>query len=212
MPKKNTKKYIVAGLTGGIASGKSTIGGFFSGFGAKVIDADAVARKIVQPGQPALKAIADTFGREVLLPNGQLNRPALAEIIFGNAAAKTKLDSITHPIILAEMQQQTARLAQKKHPVIIWEVPLLFESGFYRDTDVSILVYTPENIQLERLMTRDGISKEQALQRINSQMPLQQKKELATIIIENDGDLGATEKVVGLVYNNLLGLLNNQAF
>lgn len=204
MFKKNIKTYIVAGLTGGIAAGKSTVACFFRELGATVINADAVARHIVRPGQPALKEITALFGPQVLLPNGELNRPTLAEIIFGNAAAKAKLDALTHPIILAEMQQETAMLVQKKHSVIIWEVPLLFESGFYLTVDVSILVCTSAEVQLARLMVRDGLTATQANLRINSQMPLHQKKELATIMIDNGGDLAATKKVVGLVYNELL--------
>lgn len=200
------KNNLVAGLTGGIASGKSTVASLFRELGCVTIDADQVAREIVQPGKPALEAIIAHFGREFLCPAQELDRQKLAALIFSDKAARTALESITHPLILAEMQRKTALAAKLQSGVIIWDVPLLFETGFALYVDVSILVYTPEKDQLERLMHRDGISREAALSRINSQMPLQQKRELATIIIDNSGTAEELKEQVGLVYQQLINI------
>lgn len=204
MHKKKNQSYIVAGLTGGIASGKSTVAALFRELGCAVIDADQVAREIVRPFEPAWREIAARFGKEILLPDQELDRKKLAEIIFNDNAAKTALDAITHPTILAEMQRKTAVIGKKTNNVVIWDVPLLFEAGFVQYVDVSILVYTPVAMQLERLVQRDGISREAALKRINVQMPLQQKRELATIIIDNSGKLAEVKQEVSLVYLELL--------
>lgn len=200
------KNNIVAGLTGGIASGKSTVASFFCELGCVIIDADQVAHEIVQPCKPALQAIIARFGKEFLRPDQQLDRKKLAALIFSDKAAKTALEAITHPIILAEMQRQTVAAAKANDCVIIWDVPLLFETGFALYVDVSILVYTPVENQLERLMQRDGISREAALSRINSQMPLQQKRELATIIINNSGTVEEVKEQVRLVYQQLINI------
>lgn len=200
------KNNIVAGLTGGIASGKSTVASLFRDLGCVVIDADQVAREIVQPGKPALQAIIALFGQEFLQPDQKLDRKKLAALIFSDKAAKTALEAITHPLILAEMQRKTALAAKAKDGVIIWDVPLLFETGFALYVDVSILVCTPPANQLERLMRRDGISREAALRRINAQMPLQQKRELATIIIDNSGTVEEVKEQVGLVYQQLINI------
>lgn len=204
MYKKKNSNYVTAGLTGGIASGKSTVAGLFRELGCDIIDADQVARAIVRPGEPALREIAARFGKEILLPDQELDRKKLAEIIFSDKTAKTALDAITHPIILAEMQRKTVETGKKTNGVIIWDVPLLFEAGFAQYVDASVLVYTPVEIQLERLMRRDGISRTDALKRINSQMPLHQKRELATIIINNSGTILEVKEQVSLVYQELL--------
>lgn len=204
MCKKTNNKNIIAGLTGGIASGKSTVAGFLKELGCEVIDADKVAREIVQPQQPAWQKIAARFGNQILLPDQQIDRKKLAEIIFNDASAKMELDNITHPIILGEMQRKTAELEKKSNNLIIWDVALLFESGFYQYVDESILVAVPVEIQLERLLKRDGISFAEGMARINSQMPLQQKKELATIIIDNSGTISEVKEEVSLVYQKLI--------
>lgn len=200
------KNNLVAGLTGGIASGKSTVASLFRELGCVVIDADQAAREIVQPGKPALQAIVARFGQEFLQPGQGLDRQKLAALIFSDKCAKAALEAITHPLILAEMQRKTAAAAKAKSGVIIWDVPLLFETGFASHVDVSILVYTPPANQLERLMRRDGLNREAALSRINSQMPLQQKRELATIIINNSGTVEEVKEQVGLVYQQLINI------
>ena len=209
MRKKISKTNIVVGLTGGIASGKSTVTGVLHELGCTIIDADKIAREIVMPGQPAWQEIIARFGTGILLDNQQLDRKKLSEIIFNNNAAKKALDSISHPIILAEMQRKTREIVKKNDKVTIWDVPLLFEAQFAQYVDVSILVYTPVEIQLERLMKRDSLDREMALKRINAQMTLQQKKELATIIIDNSSNMEEVRKNVSLVYYKLITYLKD---
>lgn len=204
MYKKNNKNDVVVGLTGGIASGKSTVAALFRELSCNIIDADMTAREIVRPEKPAWREIVARFGKEILLPDKELDRKKLAEIIFSNNAAKAALEAITHPAILAEMQKKTIAVRKKTGNIIIWDVPLLFEAGFWQYVDISVLVYTPLEIQLERLLRRDGISRANALRRINSQMTLQQKRELATIIIDNSGTIEELKKQVTLVYRQLI--------
>lgn len=203
MLKKKDKKHIVIGLTGGIASGKSTASAFFKRMGCKIVDADAVAHKIVQPGMPALKAIANYFGSDILLPNGELNRPKLAALIFSDKNAQKALNQITHPLILAAMQAKTQNLVQNGAKIIIWDVPLLFETGFNNYTHASVLIDTNEELQLQRLMLRNGLSRDEALARVAAQMPLQQKRELATMTITNNGTIEELEKRANLVLDKL---------
>lgn len=209
MFKKMYKKNLVAGLTGGIASGKSTVAALFKALGCQIVDADVVARAIVQPGESAWREIVARFGSEILLPDQNLDRKKLAEIIFSDNAAKTILDNISHPTILAEMQRKTAELTKKSPGVIIWDVPLLFETDFVRYVDLSILVYTPVAMQLERLTARDGISRAAARKRLGAQMPLHEKRELATMIIDNSGNLSEVKEKVSLVYQQLLTYLKD---
>lgn len=204
MLKKKYKNHLVAGLTGGIASGKSTIAAFFKELGAQVVDADGIARQVVLPGSPVLQAITMRFGAQILLPNGSLNRAKLGEIIFNDKQAQADLNAITHPAILAAMQKQTKELAQKGAKIIIWDVPLLFETGFNAYVNVSILADTREDLQLQRLMQRDGLSEAAAKKRIAAQMALHQKRELATIIIHNNESLAELKKKTSLVYRQLI--------
>lgn len=195
---------MLIGLTGGIASGKSTVAALFEKMGLKIVDADKIAREIVQPPKPALKQIANRFGPAVLRPNGTLDREKLAAIIFNDKAAKEALNNITHPIILAEMQRKTAAIAKNYSGPVIWDVPLLFEANFAPYVDAVILVYVPEEIQLKRLTKRDGLTLAEARSRLDSQMPLQQKKYLATIIIDNSGTLKEVEEQVRLAYLKII--------
>lgn len=204
MSKKNAQDYKIVGLTGGIASGKSTVSEILRQLGACIIDADVIARDIVMPDQPAWKSIVQHFGPEIILPDKSLNRPKLAEIIFNNPEQKAVLDNITHPLILSQMQQKTREAAQNNPPLLVWDVPLLFETGFDKYTDVSILVYVPFQIQLQRLMARNNLNENEALARINSQMPLQKKQELATITINNSGSLAQTQETVKSVFRELI--------
>ena len=176
---------VFAGLTGGIATGKSVVSGIFQSLGAFIIDADVIARDIVRPGLPAWKAIAEAFGREVLLPDGNINRSKLGSIVFQDAAKRSILNSIMHPGILKE----AARLRKKigdEHPfaVVIFDAALLIESGAYEMVDLVILVYVNEELQINRLMNRDGLTRDAAIERINAQMPVAEKKNYADYIID----------------------------
>lgn len=192
----------IIGLTGGIATGKSTVSAMFRALGAKIIDADVAARRVVEPESPGLQAIASAFGNRVIQPDGSLNRRELGNIIFNDPMARRKLDAITHPRIvrLMKMQLETA-LSSKSYPVIILDVPLLFETRLFADDiQESVLVYTSSDIQLQRLMQRDGLTMEDAQQRINSQMPIDEKRLLARRIIDNSGSETNTEEQVVVLW------------
>jgi len=186
---------MLIGLTGGIGSGKSTVSNLFRKYGIPIIDADLIAREVVEPGKKAWKAIIDHFGEEILLPDQHINRKKLGNLIFQNKEKRMELNEITHPIILAEILTRAEEL-QKHHQQVIVDIPLLFESKREPLFDQIIVVYVNKSIQLQRLMARDQISKEEALQKINAQMSLESKKEKADIVIYNDQDLSKTEQQV----------------
>lgn len=193
----------VIGLTGGIATGKTTVSNFFRQAGTPVIDADQVARKVQGPASQGLKQIVKTFGEQVLLPNGKLNRPALGEIVFSQPAARRKLDDLLQPLIREEIYSQLALLKEQKIPLIVLDIPLLFEQHYDKDCDLVVVVYTDAQTQLQRLMDRDNSSVASARARINAQMPLADKVALADIVINNDGDHLALQKQVGQLIKEL---------
>ena len=178
----------VVGLTGGIASGKSTVSRILRELGAEVIDADQIARNVVRQGTPAWKEIRDHFGTEILLPDGEIDRAALGDLVFHDPAQKEALNGIVHPRVITEYAQRIAEL-EKTMPeaLVIMDVPLLFESGMHEGLQDIIVVYVPIDLQLQRLRERDRLSREDALARIHSQMPLDKKAALATHLIDNSG-------------------------
>jgi dephospho-CoA kinase len=183
---------IIAGLTGGIASGKSTVSKFLSDTGAKIIDADAIAREVVEPGTPGNKAIEALFGRSVLLPDGYIDRKRLGEIIFNDPEKRARLDAIVHPLVAERSAEMIAHIAlETPDAVVIMDIPLLLETGMDRDLAEVIVVYVPEALQLQRLMARDGIDEKAAMARIRSQMPIEEKRKRATRVIDNSGSRSA---------------------
>ena len=185
----------VIGLTGGIASGKSTVSRILKNAGAVIIDADRIARDVVKKGLPAYREIIDSFGDKVLAPDGEIDRGVLGDIIFNDPQQKQLLNSIVHPYVSAETNLQLKHI-KKNHPntIVILDIPLLLEAQMHKDFSEIIVVYAPEHTQIERLMQRDGISKADALARIHSQMPIEEKKDLATIVIDNSGTRENTRK------------------
>ncbi len=193
---------IIAGLTGGIATGKSTVCHFFRELGAHIIDADQCAKKAVVRKKPAWHKIVAAFGPSILQKDEELNRAALGEIVFNDATAKKKLEGIVHPIVRQMMLQELEQAQQKpRPPLIILDVPLLFESGWHKMVDKVIVVYLPEKVQRKRLMERDHLTKAQALARINSQMPITTKRALADVVIDNSRSKDETQKQVRILYN-----------
>jgi len=176
---------VFAGLTGGIATGKSVVSGIFQSLGAFIIDADVIAREIVRPGLPAWKAIAKAFGSEVLLQDGNINRSKLGSIVFQDFSKRSILNSIMHPGILKEAARLRKKIGEE-HPfaVVIFDAALLIESGAYEMVDLVILVYVNEELQINRLMNRDGLTRDAAIERINAQMPVAEKKRYADYIID----------------------------
>jgi dephospho-CoA kinase len=179
----------VIGLTGGIATGKSTVASMLLDLGAKVIDADELAREIVQPGQEAWKEIVDAFGSGILRQDRTIDREKLRKIIFQDEAARKKLESITHPRIRALAQAKIQQLATEETDLIVYEAPLLFENQVHLWVHPVILVACDPEIQKRRLRERDGLDEEEIQRHLKAQMPLQEKRQLADLIIENNGDI-----------------------
>ncbi len=171
-------------LTGGIASGKSTVADVFAALGVPVIDTDVIARQVVEPGQPALARIAEGFGPDVLDPDGRLDRRRMRERIFSDPDAKRRLEAILHPAIRAEMERQS-RAAAGPYQVLV--IPLLTEGGRRDHVDRVLLVDVPEELQIQRLMMRDGVTHEQAQASLNSQATRAERLALADDIVRNTG-------------------------
>lgn len=195
---------MIIGLTGGIASGKSTVSKMLQRLGAKVIDADVIARQVVEPGQPAWREIAEHFGAQILLPDRQIDRHRLAEIVFRDERERKTLNHIVHPRVREEMERQTQEWTTD-HPgaIVIWDVPLLIEGGMYRRVDKIIVVTVDEQTQLRRLMDRNGYGEAEAKRRMAAQMPLAEKAAYADFIINNSGSLKETCKQVKQIWKEI---------
>ncbi|QUG42324.1 dephospho-CoA kinase [Psychrobacillus sp. INOP01] len=185
---------MIIGLTGSIASGKSTVANMLKEMGCPIIDADLVARLVVEKGTATLETIKETFGTEVIHEDGALNREGLGEIIFSNPSKRKQLNDIMHPAIRAEMLAQKEQLVQQGHPVIIMDIPLLFESRLQSFVDKILVVTVTEQTQLERLMSRNDFTQEEAKLRIQSQLPLSVKEEGADAVIYNNGTIEETKQ------------------
>ena len=195
---------IIAGLTGGIATGKSTVSSILREAGAIIIDADAIARDAVQKNLPAWHEIVRIFGKEILLPDGEIDRAYLGDIIFKDSTKKEILNKIVHPHVIQKVAELIEEIGKESpDSIVILDVPLLIEAGMDKGMEDVVLVYTPEHIQIKRLVERDGISDEDALLRVRSQMPIEKKRELATIIIDNSGPIEATKKRALEVFDSL---------
>jgi dephospho-CoA kinase len=190
------------GLTGGIASGKSTVSSLLIELGFPVIDADQIAREAVKPGEEPYKKIVETFGREILLENGEINRPKLGSIIFHDQEKRDLLNKIVHPFVRRRMIEQKEALFEKGEKAVILDIPLLFESKLTHLVDKTILVYVDADVQLERLMRRNDLTENEAKARIASQMPLVQKVPLADAVINNNGTIEETRKQLIHVLTN----------
>jgi dephospho-CoA kinase len=186
----------LVGLTGGIASGKSTVATMLRELGAKIINADDLARVIVQPGKEAWKEIVAAFGQEILLPDRTIDREKLRTTIFQDAAARKRLDSITHPRIRALAQTRAQELAAKGSAIVIYEAPLLFETDAHLWLRPVILVASEDALQRRRLKARDHLDEAEIDRHIKAQMPLSEKRTLADYIIDNSGDLDELKKQV----------------
>ncbi|OGP30359.1 MAG: dephospho-CoA kinase [Deltaproteobacteria bacterium GWA2_57_13] len=192
------------GLTGGIATGKSTVASMLRELGAKVIDADQLAREIVQPGQEAWKEIVEAFGKEILRQDQSINREKLRRIVFQDEKARKRLEAITHPRIRALAQQKMQKLAADGAAIVIYEAPLLFENRIHLWLHPVILVACDRITQEQRLQQRDGLNEDEIQQHLNAQMSLDQKRRLADIIIENSGSLEALKKRVREVWEQIV--------
>jgi dephospho-CoA kinase len=188
---------IVVGLTGGIATGKSTVAQMFKRCGAVIIDADQLARDVVRRGKPAWREIAKVFGERVLNQNGSINRHALGTIVFHNRQKLRQLERIIHPRVARKQQRLVRGIAKRApHAVVVYEVPLLFESGAHQRVDTIIVVTADRETQIARLKHRDGMTRTEALRRIKNQMPLAQKVRGADIVLDGTRDKSLVRKDV----------------
>ena len=192
------------GLTGGIASGKSTVSGILRALGADVIDADSLARDVVEPGTPGLAEVTRRFPG-VLGADGRLDRAKLAARIFFDPAERAALNAILHPLIQAEFLRRTGELEAQGRPLVIYDAALLIENGLHRKMDAVVVVDAPEEVQRRRLMERNGLTREEADARLASQMPLREKVPLATWVVDNGGPPEATRAQVERIYRELTG-------
>ncbi len=188
------------GLTGGIGSGKSEVARLLSAHGAVVVDADAIAREVVEPGTPGLAAVVAEFGPDVLRPDGTLDRARMAELVFAKEGARRRLEAIVHPLVREHSQALLA--AAPPHAVVVYDVPLLVEGGMGADFDVVVVVDVPEEVQVARLAGR-GMSAEDARARIAAQVPRPERLAAADVVIDNSGSLADLETAVRDVWETL---------
>ncbi|HIW34036.1 MAG TPA: dephospho-CoA kinase [Candidatus Paenibacillus intestinavium] len=188
---------MLIGLTGGIASGKSTVSRLLVKHGALLVDADQVARDIVELGQPALKELSSFFGQAVLHEDGSLNRAALGAIVFSDKDKLVKLESITHPAIRTRMLSMIKQYQEKQpNAIIVADIPLLYETKQIHLYEAIVVVYVPRELQIERLVARNNVTLDAAISRIDIQMDIEQKRAQADYVIDNSGSLEQTEKQV----------------
>lgn len=198
---------ILVGLTGGVATGKSTVAKMFQRCGAVVIDADRLAHAVVEPDKPAWRDIVRTFGRTVLHPDRTLNRHALGALAFRDKPALRRLERIIHPRVARE-QARLTRQAARKNPraVVVYDVPLLFEAGIDRRVDTTIVVTADRDTQIARLKKRNGLTRAEALRRIKSQMPLSEKRRLADYVVDGKTTLDKLARDIAGLYKTLQSL------
>ena len=198
----------VIGLTGGIASGKSFVASVLESCGAVIIDADLLAREVVAPGEPAYQAIVEAFGERMVRSDGSLDRAALGRLVFADAAARKILEEITHPHIAKRAAQRIERERVRGTPVLFYMVPLLIEANLTSMVDEIWLVFVNRDVQLERLVTRDAIPREEALRKMSAQMPLNEKTAYADVIIDNSGLPEETAQSVKIEWKRLMERLS----
>jgi dephospho-CoA kinase len=194
----------VVGLTGGIGSGKSTVSAMFRALGAEVIDADQVARDVVEPGTPALEEIGRRFPG-VVDAGGKLDRATLGARIFGDAAERRALEAIVHPRIREEVARRTAALERAGVGVVLYDAALLIENGLHRGMDGVVLVSVPEAVQRARLAARDGLDEAAISARLAAQLPLADKRAHATWVVDNGGSLEETRAQVRRIWEEIRG-------
>ncbi|MDR5709409.1 MAG: dephospho-CoA kinase [Armatimonadota bacterium] len=196
----------VVTLTGGVASGKSTVARMLRTLGAEVLDADQAAREVVEPGQPALDEIVEAFGRDLLTPDGRLDRRKLGALVFSDPEARRKLNAIVHPRILGRLRERLREIAASRpQTVVVVDLPLLFDVPIpeFEQLD-AIVVYATPATQLRRLMRRDGLSEVEAEARLGAQVPLEAKLARARWVVDNEGPLHRTREQVERIWEEIL--------
>lgn len=195
---------LLVGLTGGIASGKSLVARVFKDLGAHIIDADRIVHELLQPGQQAWQEVIDYFGKDILLPDNNIDRRRLGEIVFNSAEKRAWLNSCLHPRVFQVYTGQVQHiLSRQPDAVIVFDAALLIETGYHRKMGKTVVVYSDVEQQIERLTHRDKFSREQALIRIVSQMPLPEKRSHADYVIDNTGTREDTERQARELFKQL---------
>ena len=203
------RKFLLVGLTGGIATGKSTVSALLRQFGCEIIDADLLAREVVEPGQPAWTTIVAEFGQDVLTGDGTLDRKKLGAIVFADPERRRRLEAITHPAIRERFQARLDELAEKGFTgIVIFDAAVMIESGNYKNMDRLVVVVTDEPTQMSRLQGRDGTDDAEGRRKIASQMPLSEKAKLADYVIDNSVDRHETAEQVRRVFAALMSELD----
>ena len=194
----------IIALTGGIASGKTTVAKFFEACGAKIIDADKIAHQTYRPRTPLYRQIVKRYGKKILSSNRQINRHALGEILFNKPKEKRWLEAKIHPLTLQLIATQLRKLLRKKPPLILVEAALHVETGYYKDFPKLMVVKASKTNQLERLISREGLSLSQAKTRIKNQMPFTKKCKVADWVIDNSSSLAKTKQQVRRLFQKLV--------
>jgi dephospho-CoA kinase len=195
---------LIAGLTGSIATGKSTVSAILKDLGAFIVDADLAAREVVLPGMPAWEEIVRIFGRDILQETGEIHRERLGGLVFNDAKMRAMLEAVVHPEVMRVMDEQISTIrAGSSDAVLILDVPLLIETGMHRGVSEVIVVYCPEDQQMRRLMVRDRIGREEALARIRAQLSIEEKRRHASLIIDNSTTVDNTRRQVQDVFATL---------
>lgn len=198
-------RYSCAGLTGGIASGKSTVSNRFRQLGAYIVDADEISRHGLDVGTECYEKVVATFGKDILLQDGQVDRRKLGAIVFSNEAEREKLNAIIHPYVRKRMEELSQTVWDSNpQGLILWDVPLLFENGLHRLVQKTVVVTAPEELRIQRMAIRNGFTRNEALSRIRSQMPEEEKVKLADYVIDNSGDLMSLYEQVDSIYGKLI--------
>jgi dephospho-CoA kinase len=193
------------GLTGGIASGKSIVEKMFRRAGIPVIDADDLSREVTRPHSEGLAKVLSQFGQHLALPDGSLNRKALANLIFEDEAARARLEAIVHPLIANAMQEHISQLTQKDHDTCVYCAPLIFEKNMQGLFEAVILIVCDEKTQIDRLMRRDHLTELEAKLRLDAQMPLIEKQKLTPYQLDNNGTHAHTAEQLEALWRKLTG-------
>ena len=199
------------GLTGNIASGKSPVARVWSALGAPLIDADRLARQAVEPGTPALRAVVERWGAGVLDAEGRLDRGALRALVFADPAARRELEEIVHPEVARLRAEEYRRLADAGAPVVVADIPLLFEVGLQDEFDLVVLVDAPESVRRDRIVRDRGLTPGEADRMIAAQMPAAEKRPGADRVIENDGSLAELEARAAAVWREIQEMVQRDA-
>jgi dephospho-CoA kinase len=200
----------LVGLTGGIATGKSTFARLLRERGVPVVDADELSRAAARTA-PVLAAIAGEFGRELLTADGQLDRKKMGALVFSDPAARARLEAILHPAIRSGMAEETARLTREGHPLAFYDTPLLYEAGLGDQVDCVVVIYAPRVEQLERVTRRDGLSWPEAQARLAAQLDIEEKARLADLVVDNTGAPDTLPLKAAMLHTDLLAGLGKRA-